>query len=54
MEYTSKALGSREADHEILELFLRRWSPRAMTGQALEKGGVDATSRGRSLGPFKF
>jgi nitroreductase len=28
-------LRHRKADHPILDLFLRRWSPRAMTGEAL-------------------
>ncbi len=32
------ALDFRTADHPIEELFLRRWSPRAMSGEALADG----------------
>jgi nitroreductase len=31
-------LKHRTADHEILEVFLKRWSPRAMTGEPVPEG----------------
>lgn len=31
------ALASRKADHDVLDLFVKRWSPRAMSGAPLER-----------------
>jgi len=35
IELTEETRRKRAADHEILPLFLNRWSPRSMTGEAL-------------------
>ena len=44
-------LDHRKADRPILDLFLRRWSPRAMTGEPLT-GDELMTLFGRPPGPW--
>ena len=41
MSHLPDPLESRQPDHEILPLFLKRWSPRAMTGEPLTEGELN-------------
>ena len=35
------AVQHRQPDHEVEPLFVERWSPRAMTGEALKPGQLE-------------
>jgi nitroreductase len=47
-------LDVRTADHPIEEIFLRRWSPRAMSGQTLQHGELMALFEAARWAPSTF
>lgn len=47
-------LAVRSADHPILPLFLRRWSPRALSGQPLDQSDLDSLLEAARWAPSTY
>lgn len=45
---------TRQADHDIDELFLRRWSPRAMSGEALTRDELNSLFEAARWAPSSY